>query len=253
MTVCLLSGYITEKKKYGGQSPLISLRREFKQGFCKVPLCVFWPAYKSTENTTVAKTDNIGTLLKALCLFSHLRIQLNFWVNSENVHHSFKMFETPSHSSRRVCRTKCSPLHILAENHMDRRTWWATVHGVTKSQTRLSYWITATISRIVAGGLFSRKEWSWIQEACSADSSPFRRSPTISRCSVLSHTVFYGILTKPQAIRCNILDSAEINLKCIISFPKLMNLKLIALPFLFPGTTSLIHLLQPHQFSCFSS
>ena len=24
------------------------------------------------------------------------------------------------------------------ENHMDRGAWWATVHGVTKSQTRLS-------------------------------------------------------------------------------------------------------------------
>ena len=25
------------------------------------------------------------------------------------------------------------------ENSMDRRTWWAIVHGVTKSQTQLSY------------------------------------------------------------------------------------------------------------------
>ena len=28
------------------------------------------------------------------------------------------------------------------ENPMDRRAWWATVHGVTKSQTRLSNLIT---------------------------------------------------------------------------------------------------------------
>ena len=26
------------------------------------------------------------------------------------------------------------------ENPMDRETWWATVHGVTNSQTRLSNW-----------------------------------------------------------------------------------------------------------------
>ena len=30
-----------------------------------------------------------------------------------------------------------NPLHRL-ENPMDRRTWWVTVHGVTKSWTRLS-------------------------------------------------------------------------------------------------------------------
>ena len=31
------------------------------------------------------------------------------------------------------------PLHYSClENLMDRRAWWATVHGVTKSQTRLS-------------------------------------------------------------------------------------------------------------------
>ena len=29
------------------------------------------------------------------------------------------------------------PQHSCLENSMDRETWWATVHGVTKSQTRL--------------------------------------------------------------------------------------------------------------------
>ena len=32
-----------------------------------------------------------------------------------------------------------SPLHcVFLENSMDRGAWWATVHGVAKSQTRLS-------------------------------------------------------------------------------------------------------------------
>ena len=30
------------------------------------------------------------------------------------------------------------PLQYCLENSMDRRAWWATVHGVTKSQTQLS-------------------------------------------------------------------------------------------------------------------
>ena len=29
--------------------------------------------------------------------------------------------------------------HSCLENPMDRRVWWATVHGVIKSQTRLTY------------------------------------------------------------------------------------------------------------------
>ena len=28
--------------------------------------------------------------------------------------------------------------YTCLENSMDRETWWATVHGVTKSQTRMS-------------------------------------------------------------------------------------------------------------------
>ena len=29
-------------------------------------------------------------------------------------------------------------IHSCLENPMDRGAWWATVHGVTKSQTRLN-------------------------------------------------------------------------------------------------------------------
>ena len=37
--------------------------------------------------------------------------------------------------------------YYCLENPMDRGAWWATVHGVTKSQTRLSNW-TTTARRI---------------------------------------------------------------------------------------------------------
>ena len=33
-------------------------------------------------------------------------------------------------------------LYSCLENPMDRETWWATVHGIAKSQTRLSDWST---------------------------------------------------------------------------------------------------------------
>ena len=32
------------------------------------------------------------------------------------------------------------------DNPMDRRAWWATLHGVTKSQTQLSSGVSETIS-----------------------------------------------------------------------------------------------------------
>ena len=35
--------------------------------------------------------------------------------------------------------------HSCLDNPMDRRTWWATVHGVTKSQTQLKQLITNTL------------------------------------------------------------------------------------------------------------
>ena len=34
------------------------------------------------------------------------------------------------------------PQYSCLENSMDREAWWATVHGVTKSQTQLSDWLT---------------------------------------------------------------------------------------------------------------
>ena len=38
-------------------------------------------------------------------------------------------------------RRKCNPLpYSYLENPMDRGAWWATVHVVAKSQTRLSTW-----------------------------------------------------------------------------------------------------------------
>ena len=42
-------------------------------------------------------------------------------------------------SGRSPGEGNCNPfLYSCLENSMDRRAWWATVHGVRKSQTRLS-------------------------------------------------------------------------------------------------------------------
>ena len=45
----------------------------------------------------------------------------------------------------------------------DRGAWWVTVHGVTKSQTRLSNQALDTIarSRQYLGGISKMTEWSW--------------------------------------------------------------------------------------------
>ena len=37
-----------------------------------------------------------------------------------------------------IVKTMASHSSILAENPMDRGTWWATVHGVAQSRTQLS-------------------------------------------------------------------------------------------------------------------
>ena len=48
-----------------------------------------------------------------------------------------------------------SPLqHSCIENSTDRRSWWATVHGVTKSQTWLSDWTHAYVYTYILFSLF---------------------------------------------------------------------------------------------------
>ena len=49
------------------------------------------------------------------------------------------------------------------ENPMDRGTWWATVHGVTKSQTRLSNW-ACTIYHLVA--MYGCESWPIKKTEC---------------------------------------------------------------------------------------
>ena len=46
-----------------------------------------------------------------------------------------------------------TPVYSCLENSMDRGSWWATVHGVTKSQTQLSdFHFTATLLLGFPGG-----------------------------------------------------------------------------------------------------
>ena len=44
------------------------------------------------------------------------------------------------------------PQYSCLENPMDRGAWWATVHGVTKSQTRLKQLSTHTCNHIISQG-----------------------------------------------------------------------------------------------------
>ena len=49
------------------------------------------------------------------------------------------MQETPVRSGRPLGEENGNPLqYSCLENSMDRRTWWATVHGVAQGGTRLS-------------------------------------------------------------------------------------------------------------------
>ena len=47
----------------------------------------------------------------------------------------------------------CLLQYSCLENSMDRGAWWATVHGVTKSQTRLSNTFTFMINHPKFSGL----------------------------------------------------------------------------------------------------
>ena len=45
--------------------------------------------------------------------------------------------------------------YSFLENSMDRGTWWATVHGVAKSQTQLSDYHTIHSSEVYDSAVFS--------------------------------------------------------------------------------------------------
>ena len=51
-----------------------------------------------------------------------------------------KRYKFDPWSGKILWRTACNPLqYTCLENPMDRRAWWATVHGVTQSQTWLKW------------------------------------------------------------------------------------------------------------------
>ena len=53
--------------------------------------------------------------------------------------HNFKIFPAPAKEAWSICRCNGTPLQCSClEDPMARGAWWAAVHGVTKSQTRLS-------------------------------------------------------------------------------------------------------------------
>ena len=76
---------------------------------------------------------------------------------------------------------RCSCL----ENSMDRGAWWATVHGVAESRTRLSYWTTTT-TRLVITFLPRTKHHliSWLQSPSAVILEPPKiKSLTVSMVS----------------------------------------------------------------------
>ena len=63
---------------------------------------------------------------------------------------------------RRSGKGNDNPLHYSClENPMDRRAWWATVHGVAKSQTQLSNWTTTTDAEVEAPVFWPPDAKSW--------------------------------------------------------------------------------------------
>ena len=53
-------------------------------------------------------------------------------------------------------------LSILWELEMDREAWCAAVHGVSKSQTRLSNWTELRVVAINRESLFFPSSWTWV-------------------------------------------------------------------------------------------
>ena len=70
------------------------------------------------------------------------REKLNYSIKEswDKVFSSFNLF-----SINLPCANGNPLQYLCLENSMDRRTWWAPVHGVTKSQTWLSNWTEITI------------------------------------------------------------------------------------------------------------
>ena len=54
------------------------------------------------------------------------------------------------------------------ENSMDREAWWATVHGVTKSQIQLSIWHTHQLPGFLLSREDTTRRWSSINQQASS-------------------------------------------------------------------------------------
>ena len=84
-------------------------------------------------------------MLGAACLPFHLSVIYNtFWATlvTQMIKKSPSMQETWVRSLGQEDTlekgTATQPQYSCLENPMDREAWWAIVHGVTKSQTRLN-------------------------------------------------------------------------------------------------------------------
>ena len=71
-----------------------------------------------------------------------------YWQAWEKLESSFHAGETIKHVNWQTCSTgegNGSPLqYSCLENSIDRRTWWATVHGIAESDT--TEWLSTTLS-----------------------------------------------------------------------------------------------------------
>ena len=92
---------------------------------------------------------HVGKYVGVGLLACILRVGLPLWLSGKESTCQCKRCRFDAWVGKIPWRRKWQPTPVfLPGKSMDRETWWATVHGAEKNQTRLRYWTATTILNV---------------------------------------------------------------------------------------------------------
>ena len=147
MAVSLHSSHIQKSSKNGKQCKCPSIGKYlYSMSSCNRAL----PRNKKKQTADTSNSVDENSLKRIHTMWFHLHGTLEksnwlpWWLSGKESTCQHRRCDFSLWSRKTPWRKKCNPFQCsFLQNSTDREAWWATVHGVPKSQTRLKDWTIA--------------------------------------------------------------------------------------------------------------